>query len=286
MVLPKSRALAVLSALLVPFLAQGDENLWLVAVGAQADADGSAAFVGSFDWGVSDNTWLNLAAGATRSPSERADVQTRNFRIGIDQTVGPVGFTLGAETWGEPDEIESKDFDASLYFRNDSFSIGILAERRDIDVTFTITGPLDRPVRPTVGLSADGWGLRVSGKAGKNWRLFAVGKDFSYSRDLTGLPRLDQFDFLASSALTLANSFVDYEMTAGVERQFGNIATTLTYGRDRSAVDGSVLDSTGVGILFPAGRRADIELTLGASNGDDFGSDVYGGVFLFLYGGS
>ncbi len=282
----KRHMLAAMVAALAPPCLLADDNLWIVAVGAQADADGSSSFLGSFDWGVTEKTWLNVSAGGSRSPSDRADVDTRSFRLGIDHRFGKVGVTAGVERWGEEDEVESGDIEASIYFRNDSFSLGVLGERRDIDITFTVAGLLGDQTRRTVGLTADGWGLRASARAGQNWRLFAVGRDYSYSRDLTVLPRLDRFDFLATSALTLANSFVDFEATAGIERRFGNVMATATFGRDRSAVDRSELDTLGISVLFPIGFSADLEVNLGLSDGDDFGTDVFGGLFLFLYGGS
>ena len=257
-----------------------------MALGAQGDADGSSSLAGSLDWGVGGNTWLNFGFGAASSPSDRADVETRSFRLGLDHNFGPIGFTVGAEQWGEQDELESKDLDVSLYHRNNSFSIGLLAERRDIDITFTVTSPLLDQVRRTAGLTADGWGLRFSGKPVENWRVFGVARDYRYSRDLTLLPRLQQFDFLASSALTLANSFVETEVLVGVERKIRRVSLSTTYGWDRSAVDASELQSLAVGLLFPLGGRMDIELNVGVSDSDDFGGEGFGGVFLFFYGGS
>lgn len=266
--------------------AWASDDLWIMALGAQGDADGSSSVVGSLDWGVTDSSWLSFSFGAASSPSDRADVETRSFRIGLDHDFGPIGFSLGVEQWGEQDELESRDFDGSLYFRTDRFSLGALVEQRDIDITFTITTPLsDRTLR-TASLKADGWGLRSSFQPNDRWRVFGVFRDYSYDRDLTLLPRLAQFDFLASSALTLANSFVDREFTMGAERKIRRTTLSATYGWDRSAVDGSVLESLTLGFLFPLADRVDIELNVGASDAEDLGSDTYGGVFLFFYGGS
>ena len=86
--------IAAMLAALAPASLLADDNLWIIAMGAQADADGSSSFLGSFDWGVTEKTWLNVSAGGSSSPSDRAGIDTRSFRLGIDQSFGKVGITV------------------------------------------------------------------------------------------------------------------------------------------------------------------------------------------------
>ena len=158
-------------------------------------------------------------------------------------------------------------------------------ERRDIDIGFTITGPMDVRLQRSAALTADGFGASASFDLTERWRLTADAIGFDYSRDLTLLPRLETFDFLASSALTLANSFIDVEWGTGLEYDSGGRAFSLFWRQDRSAVDASELRSISAAALFPIARRWDLEFSLGLSDAEDVNSALFGGVYLFFYGG-
>ena len=258
---------------------------WALGLGSQLDAEGSSSTVASVDIAASKTTWLRASGSVGSSPSSRGDIQTRTLSVGIDQGFRPIGLTLDLQRWGDPDLVESNDIKASLYFRGDVFTAALLAERRDFDITFSVTGPGGDVFSRTVGFTGDGWGLRLSAKPNERWRVFASGRKYDYSANLAALPRIQLVDFLFSSTLTLANSLVDHEISAGVERSFGNRALSLTYARDRSAVDRTFLESLDVGLLFPVGKRVDLELSFGVSDSQDFGGETFGGIYLFIYGG-
>ena len=281
----RSRLVVVLALVFAPALTLADGRPWAIGLGAQLDAEGSSSTVASFDIAAAESTWLRASGSLGDSPSSRGDIQTRTLSAGIDQSFGIVGFTLDLQRWGDPDLIESDDVKASVYWRSEAVTVAVLAERREFDVTFSVTGIGGDVFSRTVGFSGDGWGLRFSAKPDENWRLFVSGRKYDYSANLAALPRIQLVDFLFSSTLTLANSLVDFEMTAGVERSFGDRSLSLNYARDRSAVDRTFLNSLDVGLLLPVGNRVDLELSFGVSDSQDFGSEAFGGVYLFIYGG-
>lgn len=258
---------------------------FIFAGGVQSDAEGSTSGLVSADVGVTESTWVSFAVVANRSPSDRAGLDTRSLSAGLDQRFGSFGLTLGIERWGESGEIESDDWDVGLTWQGERLRLGAGIERRDFGVTFQFTGPGDRTFSRESGFDADGVRARFAFEIAPEWRLFASGSRYDYSVDLTLVPRLDILRLLSTSTLTLANSLVDYQYSLGIEREFGNKALSATLGRDRSAVDKSVLETVDLGLLLPLAARVDIELRLGVSNSDDFGSEVFGGVFLFFYGG-
>lgn len=280
----RSGLLLICVLLFVPMLTQAQGRPWAIGLGALLDAEGSSSTVASFDIAAAERTWLRASGSLGASPDTRGDIRTRTLSVGIDQSFGLLGLTLDLQRWGDPDLVESDDIKASIYLRGDVLTAALLAERREFDVTFSVTGVGGDVFSRTVGFRGDGWGLRFSAKPVDNWRFFVSGRKYDYSVNLAALPRIQLVDFLFSSTLTLANSLVDFEIAAGVERSFGARSVSLNYARDRSAVDRSFLESLDLGLLLPVGKRVDLELSFGLSDSQDFGSEVFGGIYLFIYG--
>ena len=90
---------------------------------------------------------------------------------------------------------------------------------------------------------------------------------------------------LSTSTLTLANSFLDHDRWIALERAFGQ-ATLLNFrvATDRSAIDASELDTLEAAVLFPIGRRVDLEVSLGSGRSEFFDAGWYGGLLFLIYG--
>jgi hypothetical protein len=80
-------------------------------------------------------------------------------------------------------------------------------EIRDIEVPFTVTGPLGRSVRGEAQLSADSTGVTVRVQPAERWQLYFAAVEHDDERDLALLPRIERLNFLSASTLTLTNSF-------------------------------------------------------------------------------
>jgi hypothetical protein len=137
----------------------------------------------------------------------------------------------------------------------------------------------------SVGVKAEGFSLDASVSLAERWRLSAGYKEFDYDRNLNVLPRIATLNWLSTSTLTLANSFLDHDRWINVERRFAQ-ATLLNVraATDASAVDGAELDTLEAAVLFPIGRRIDLEVNLGRGRSPFFDAGMYGGLLFLIYG--
>ena len=259
---------------------------WMLGLTAQADEHDAHSLYATSYVGVGSRTWLSFAAGKSRSPIESTDIEADTLRAGIDHRFDKVGFTLEAERWGDSGELETTDYSGSVYFDRERWRIGFGYERRNIEIPFTVTGPLGRTFSRTVDLAADGISFDADVTLAERWRLSIGIEELDYERDLAVLPRIASLNLLSASALTLANSFLDHDRFLAVERDLGAATVlSLRLARDESAVDGAELDTIEGAVLFPLGRRVDLEVNLGHGGSDFFQSGYYGGLLLLIYGG-
>ena len=255
-------------------------------MGVQADDESSTGASASFDYALTAETWLLASVGSARSPRDRADVSAASYVFGVDHRFGLVGANFALERWGDSGTVESTDYEAALYFRTDQWQVEVGYERREIDIAYSFTGPLGREIEGKAPLDADGVSLSLNGTLTSRVRLFASATTYDYSRNLTVLPRVAALNLLSASTLTLANSFVDRVATIGFDAELGQKVFSVRIGQDRSAVDGSELSSFEAALLIPAGRRIDLELSLGRASSDVFEPSLYAGVLLIVYGGA
>jgi hypothetical protein len=259
---------------------------WMLGLGAQADDNDAHSFLGTSYFAVGSRTWLTFSAGASSAPAELGDIEADALLIGVDHRFDKVGFTLEAERWGDSGALETTDLSGSVYLDRVRWRVGFGYERRDIEIPFTLTGPLGGTIRGTVDVPADGLSLDARVTLAERWRLYAGLREYDYERNLNVLPRIASLSWLSSSTLTLANSFLDHYRWIAVERSFGQ-ATLLNVraATDRSALDGSELETIEAAVLFPLGRRIDLEVNLGRGRSEFFDAGVYGGLLFLIYGG-
>ena len=259
---------------------------WMLGLNAQADEHDARSLYATSYVGVGSRTWLTFAAGKSSSPIESTDIEASTLQIGVDHRFDKVGFAFEAERWGDSGELETTDFSGSVYFDRERWRIGFGYERRNIEIPFTVTGPLGRTFSRTVELAADGFSFDANVSLKERWRLYVGIEEFDYERDLTILPRIAALNLLSASALTLANSFLDHDRFLAVERDLGKATVlSLRLARDESAIDGAELETIEGAVLFPIGRRIDLEVNLGHGGSDFFQSGYYGGLLFLIYGG-
>ena len=271
----------------VPVFSQDDTapgSPWALGVAGQVDDGSSNSFLTTFNWGVAQSTWLSFSAGRSRSPVERADVSAETLVAGLDHRFGLVGVTFQMERWGDSDALESADWRGSFYIQGQRLRIALEHEQRDIDIPFTLTGPLGGTVQRTAQLSADSLGMSMRVQPAERWHLYFTAAEHDYERDLALLPRVDRLNLLSTSTLTLANSFIDHERSLGFEREFGRSVLNVSFTSDRSAIDGSKFETVNAGVLFPISRRMDLEVNLGSGRSDLLDAGLYGGLLLLIYG--
>jgi hypothetical protein len=148
-----------------------------------------------------------------------------------------------------------------------------------------VTGPLGRTFSRTVDLAADGLSFDANVTVAERWRLYVGLEEFDYERDLALLPRIASLNFLSASTLTLANSFLDHDRFISAERDLGRATVlSLRLAKDQSAIDSAALETIEAAVLFPIGRRVDLEVNLGHGGSDFFQDGYYGGLVFLIYG--
>ena len=257
---------------------------WMFGLAGQVDEESSDSLLATLNLGVADRTWLMFSAGRSRLKSELVDVSAETLAAGVDHRFGLVGLTFELESWGDPDALESSDVRASLYIQQPRFRVALAHERRDIDIPFTLTGPLGGTLQRTTDVSADSFALNLRVQPAERWQVYFGMSEHDYERDLAVLPRTAQLNLLSASTLTLANSFIDHERMVGFETEVGRTLVDLTFTRDESAVDGSVFETVNAGVLFPIARRIDLAVNLGSGRSELLESGLYGGLLLLIYG--
>jgi len=276
-------ALAAATAVAQPPERPDAMGTWLLGLGGQADEHSNQSFLGTFDIGVGRSTWLSFAAGHSSSPADFADIEADTLSIGVDHRFEHVGFRLAYEEWGDSGVLETEDFGGVVYVDRPRWRLGFGYETRDIEIPFTLTGPLGRTFESEVDVEGERYGLDARVALAERWTLYLGMAEYDYSRNLNAIPRIENLNLLSSSTLTLANSFIDHDRSLGLERRFGRVALNVRYATDRSAIDDSEFETFDAAVIFPLGWRADLEINLGHGRSEFFETGLYGGLFFLIY---
>jgi hypothetical protein len=255
---------------------------WLLMLGAQIDEKSYRNVLADFELGLGEATWLSIVAGSSEAPDVKPAIQASLVSIGVEHDFGPVGIGLMAEQWGDSGNLETSDWRGDLFFRRERFRVGLTYENRAIDIFFS-AAPLLPDIR-RFRIDASGIGINGRLRIAEDWQIYGQWMDYDYPNRLRLVPRADRVDLLSASAVTLAYSLSDHYAGFGVERSFGGTLLNVDFGQDRSAVDGEILESISASVLWPAARRLDLEFTLGQSRIDGFGSTLFGGLSVLIYG--
>jgi hypothetical protein len=260
---------------------------WMLGLGAQADEDDGDGLLATLFAGVGERTWLTFAAGTSSSPAEGDDVESDTLLFGVDHRFDEVGFTLDIEQWGDSGALETQELGASVYVARPRWRIDFRYETRDTEIPLTLRGPLGGTLQRELDVPGDG--LAVSGhvELAERWRLYfgAAEYDYDHERTLNALLFIDNLNWLDPSTLTLASGLLDYERWVAVEHSFGNTLLDVRFVSDRSALDDSKLETLDVAVLFPVGRRFDLQVNVGHGRSEFFDAGLYAGLLFLLYGG-
>ena len=285
---------------------------WMLGVSAQLDDLDTDSLYATFNWAVTDKTWIYFSGGTSHFKNSFGELTTDSFLAGFDRQFGRFGFSLDAERWGDSAEIESTDVRATAYFGGERYRVYLELEDRHIDLSPVLA---DRPLlsqRINLDVDGSGIGLRIRVNLTDHLRLYLRGMSYDYEWASPALQRQDSLIDLCTNAAALMdscdqlqnflmllerrnsyvqstlanNSFLDSELSLHMEWALGSKLLNLNLTKDR-AIDRarSESQSIGLGILFPISYRMDLEFSLGRSESDLFEPSNYGGVFFLLYGG-
>ena len=261
-------------------IAAGDG--FMIGGGVEIDTqDGaSASVIGGV--GLAENTWLS--AGLAKSSVELVrglDLETLYADIEFDHYFDPLGVRIGASYWGDSDILDSHDWRASLYWRNDAVTVAVEYEFRDFDFIIPST---DRRTSREIMFDADGLGISARFQVSESTNLRLRGIKYDYSVPFRPVENTDAAGLLTVSRLSLINTLVDHRaaMTIGVDQ--GSKHWEVDFSTWQGAINQSRTNSITLRYLMPLSNRADIEFGLGYDDSELYGDVTFFSLYLYFYG--
>lgn len=250
------------------------------------DADGTSLDLDVY-WEPAD--WLALAAGAgsADSSSDLADLSGDSLRASIDVRGSRLGGRLGWRNWQDAGDFESDSLSGELYWRADGWQLGLIVERRDFSVDYTVL-LLGRPTLRTASFEGEGHGAQASWY-GERWGGYLRAVRYDYDATLeraiaaSRAPNLERFpriQALVGSLLTRTAGAIDHDLAAGLERSFQRSGLRLDVSATRDAISGADSRSASLGYRYALTSRFEIEATVGAVDSDDLDSVGFAGLAL------
>lgn len=276
----------------------------VISLGGMYDEAGSFSLSAGLDQALGTATWLQLTAGMTDTSEDFVDLSTRRVSLGIEHFFAPAGIALDVEYWGDRELVETVTLAGELYFRVDAARFGLNAAWREVDLSYEVPLAARNLVDDSQSTRATGFGanFRYSWQTvslygrGLVWDYEESIGDVAATVDLSRVPVLLRpaivqrlsgvvaaTRFLSTSSLTLANSLLARAATIGLDYRFGERTVNVEIGHDRGEVDDLDVTSFSTGLLFSVGGAADMEIRLGLTDAEEFGSSVFGGLSLFFY---
>jgi hypothetical protein len=263
-------------------VAQADSQGYMLGGGVEsASNDGwRAAVLASV--GLAEDTWVSAAASTSRVEVPlRGDSDIVYADIELDHYFEPLGFTIGAGYWGDPDLLDSNDLRASLYFRNDRLTLAGEFETRDFD--FTIP-PTDFFAGREFSFDADGIGARVRFKTVKSFSIGVSAMRYDYSVDFVPNENRDAIRLINVTRLGLINNLIDSRASIDLGLDVGPRRWELDFSTWDGALDQSRTRSVTLRLLTPLSEKTDIEFGLGYDDSDLYGDVTFFSVYLYFYG--
>lgn len=255
---------------------------FMIGGGVESDTDEgiSASLMGSV--GLGNETWLS--AGVAKSSVELdngRELDSLYADIELDHFFDPVGVRLGMAYWGDPDVLESNDWRASVYWRNDKVLLSADYEFRDFDLT--IPGNDFFPGRE-IPFDADGIGASARFRTSDNTSLRFRGIKYDYSVPFRPIENVDTARLFSVSRLSLINTIVDHRASVSLGIDHGARHWEIDLRTWEGVIDQSRTNSITLRFLTPMTDRTDIEFSLGYDESELYGDVVFFSLFMFFYG--
>lgn len=254
---------------------------FMIGGGAEGDGENGAGLMLVGSVGLAEETWLSAAAARSSVELESGrELEALYADVGIDHFFDPVGISLAFAYWGDSDVLDSNDWRASGYYRDDVFSASLDLEYRDLELTIPQTDFF--PGR-RITFDANGFGLSVRFKTSENTNLRLRGMKYDYSAPFRPIDRVNAARLLSVTRLSLINSLVDHRagISLGVDR--GSRNWNFDISTWESIFSGSRTLSYTVRYLTPLSDATDIELGLGYDKSELYGDVTFVSAYLFFY---
>lgn len=270
---------AILLLLTGNAMAAGDG--FMIGGGVESDnEDGvSAALIGGF--GLAENTWLS--AGVAKSSIELIsgrELETLYADIELDHFFDPIGVRIGVAYWGDSDLLESNDWRAAVYWRNESVTLAAEYEYRDFDFIIPST---DSQTSREIRFDADGIGASLKFQMSENTSLRLKGMAYDYSVPFRPVENVDAASLFSVSRLSLINSLVDHRASISLGIDQGLTRWEIDIATWEDVIAGSRTDSITLRFLTPMTDRTDIEFGLGYDDSELYGDVAFFSLYLYFY---
>ena len=255
---------------------------YMIGGGAESDSEGglSATLLGGV--GLSERTWLS--AGIAKSSVDLVSgrkLETLYADVELDHFFDPIGIRVGAAYWGDSDVLESNDWRASMYYRNDTATLSLEYEFRDFD--FVIPSP-DFLVSRRIMFDADGFGASARINTSENTSLRLRGIKYDYSIPFRPVENVDAASLISVTRLSLVNTLVDHRASVSLSIDQGLKNWDIELSTWENIVDKSRTRSLTVSYLMPMTDKTDIELGIGYDDSELYGDVTFFSLYLFFYG--
>ncbi len=273
-----------MAVLLLAGCAHADGQGFLLGGGVETDSDDGLRGVVIAGLGVGEKTWLSASASlGSVELGNGSDSSTAYADFEIDHHFDPVGISVGAAYWGDPDTLDSVDLRAALYWRNDKLTISVDYEFRDFDF---IVPPIDLFPGREFAFDADGLGLRAQFRLSENVSLGLAGMKYNYSVPFRPDENRDAIRLLSVSRLSLINDLIDSRAGMSLGIDSGLKHWGVDFNTWKSALDQSRTNSLTIHYLMPLSDQTDIEFALGYDDSSLYGGVTFFSLFLYFYGES
>ncbi len=272
----------LVSLLLVAAAARADLDGYFLGAGIETDSDEGLRGSLIASLGLTEATWLS--GGFSASSVDLASGRSSSKIYGdleIDHHFKPLGVTVGAAYWGDPDLLDSVDLRGSVYFRNTRFMLAGEYEYRDFD--FIIPPTQFFPGR-AFAFDADGIGARVRYRFTETFGVSASGMQYDYSVDFKPNENRDAATLITVSRLGLINNLIDSRASLAFALDMGLQQWELDYSTWKGALDRSRTRSVTINYLRPLSDKTDIEFGLGYDDSDLYGGVTFLSIFVYFYG--
>jgi hypothetical protein len=277
------RSLRFLPLLLLMSSAHADLEGFLLGGGLETDTDDGLRGALLASVGFSEDTWVS--GGVSMSSVELASGRSSDTKyadIELDHHFDPIGVTIGAAYWGDPDILDSVDLRGSLYFRNEKFMLAAEVETRDFDFIIPAS---DVFVGREFAFEGDGIGGRARLHLTDAVSISVSGMKYDYSVDFVPDENRDAISLISVSRLSLINNLIDSRASIDLGIDAGLKRWELDYSSWKGALDRSRTNSITVRYLTPLSNKTDIEFGLGYDDSDLYGDVTFFSVYLYFYGG-
>lgn len=271
------------ACLLFAITATAEDRVYLLGGGLEVDADNGLRGGVLAGLELGEDTWLSGAASVGSFELGNGDSGDLSyFDLDLDHFFDPFGVRVGAAYWGDPDLLDSNDWRASGYFRNERIFLGVDYEFRDFDF---IIPPSDFFVGREFNFDAEGLGATIRIPLGEKASIAFSGMQYDYSVDFEPNDAANAARLISATRLSLLNELIDHRFSASLGFDAGAHRIELDYATWEGVIGLVRTNSYTIRYILPATARLDMECSLGFDESELDDGVVYASIYVFFFGG-